>query len=148
MLAHKASEEGIAVAEIIAGHHPKIEYAAIPNVVYTHPEVASVGLTEAEAKNTGLEFKIGTFAFKANSRARCTGEETGFVKMIAEAKSGIVIGIHIIGAHASELIAEAALAIQKRVSFEEIANTPHAHPTLSEAIKEAALAVDKRAIHK
>jgi dihydrolipoamide dehydrogenase len=148
MLAHKASEEGVAVAEIIAGHHPKIEYAAIPNVVYTHPEVASVGLTEAEAKNAGLEIKIGTFFFKANSRARGTGEEAGFVKMIAEAKSGIIIGIHIIGAHASELIAEGALAIQKRATFEEIANIPHAHPTLSEAMKEAALAVDKRAIHK
>lgn len=148
MLAHKASEEGVAVAEIIAGHHPKIDYAAIPNVVYTHPEVASVGLTETEAKNAGLELKVGSFPFKANSRARCTGEELGFVKMMAEAKSGIVIGIHIIGAHASELIAEAALAIQKRVTFEEIASTPHAHPTLSEAIKEAALAVDKRAIHK
>lgn len=148
MLAHKASEEGVAVAEIIAGHHPKIDYAAIPNVVYTHPEVASVGLTEAEAKNAGLEIKIGTFPFKANSRARCTGEEAGFVKMIAEAKSGIIIGIHIIGAHASELIAEGALAIQKRSTFEEVANTPHAHPTLSEAMKEAALAVGKRAIHK
>ncbi len=88
MLAHKASEEGVAVAEIIAGHHPKIEYAAIPNVVYTHPEVASVGMTEAEAKNAGLEIKVGTFPFKANSRARCTGEEEGFVKMIAEAKTG------------------------------------------------------------
>jgi dihydrolipoamide dehydrogenase len=148
MLAHKASEEGVAVAEIIAGHHPKIEYAAIPNVVYTHPEVASVGLTEMEAKNAGLTTKIGTFPFKANSRARCTGEEAGFVKMIAEEKSGIIIGIHIIGAHASELIAEGALAIQKRSTFEEVANTPHAHPTLSEAMKEAALAVDKRAIHK
>lgn len=148
MLAHKASEEGIAVAEIITGHLPKIEYAAIPNVVYTHPEVASVGMTEAEAKNAGLAIKIGTFAFKANSRARCTGEEDGFVKMIAEEKTGKIIGIHIIGAHASELIAEAALAIQKRATAEEIATTPHAHPTLSESLKEAALAVNKRAIHK
>ncbi|MBS0604310.1 MAG: dihydrolipoyl dehydrogenase [Verrucomicrobia bacterium] len=148
MLAHKASEEGIAVAEIIVGHRPKIEYAAIPNVVYTHPEVASVGMTEAEAKAAGLDIKVGTFAFKANSRARCTGEEEGFVKMIAESKTGTIVGIHIIGAHASELIAEAALAIEKRCTFEEIAATPHAHPTLSEAIKEAALAVDKRAIHK
>lgn len=148
MLAHKASEEGVAAAEIIAGHHPKIEYAAIPSVVYTHPEVAAVGMTEAEAKNAGLEIKVGTFPFKANSRARCTGEEEGFVKMIAEAKTGKIVGIHIIGAHASELIAEAALAIQKRATAEEIAATPHAHPTLSEAMKEAALAVDKRAIHK
>lgn len=146
MLAHKASEEGVAAVEIIAGHHPKIEYAAIPNVVYTHPEVASVGMTEAEAKAAGLEIKIGTFPFKANSRARCTGEEEGFVKIIA-ASSGIIVGIHIIGAHASELIAEGALAIQKRATLDDIAATPHAHPTLSEAMKEAALAADKRAIH-
>jgi dihydrolipoamide dehydrogenase len=148
MLAHKASEEGVAVAEIITGHRPKIEYAAIPNVVYTHPEVAAVGMTEAEAKNAGLAIKIGTFPLKVNSRARCTGEEEGFVKMIAEEKTGIVVGIHIIGAHASELIAEGALAIQKRTTAKEIASTPHAHPTLSESLKEAALAVDKRAIHK
>lgn len=148
MLAHKASEEGVAVAEIIAGHHPRIEYAAIPNVVYTHPEVASVGMTETEAKTAGLNIKVGTFPFKANSRAKCTGEEEGFVKMLAESKTGIIVGIHIIGAHASELIAEGALAIQKRITAEEIAATPHAHPTLSEAMKEAALATDKRAIHK
>ncbi len=148
MLAHKASEEGIAAVEIICGHRPKIEYAAIPNVVYTHPEVASIGMTEAEAKAAGLSFTTGSFPFKANSRARCTGEEEGFVKMIAEVKTGIIIGIHIIGAHASELIAEGALAIQKRATIQEIASTPHAHPTLSEAVKEAALAVDKRAIHK
>jgi dihydrolipoamide dehydrogenase len=148
MLAHKASEEGVAVAEILAGHHPKIEYAAIPNVVYTHPEVASVGLTEAEAKAAGLVIKVGTFPFKANSRAKCTGEEEGFVKMLATAQGGIIVGIHIIGAHASELIAEGALAIQKRLTAEELAATPHAHPTLSEAMKEAALATDKRALHK
>jgi len=148
MLAHKASEEGIAVAEIITGHHPKIEYAAIPNVVYTHPEVAAVGMTETEAKNAGLAIKIGTFPFKINSRSRCTGQEEGFVKMIAEEKSGIIVGVHIIGAHASELIAEAAFAIQKRATAQEIASTPHAHPTLSESLKEAALAIDKRAIHK
>lgn len=148
MLAHKASEEGVAVSEIIAGHHPKIEYAAIPNVVYTHPEVASVGMTEAEAKTAGFDIKTGSFPFKANSRARCTGEEEGFVKMIADSKTGVILGIHIIGAHASELIAEGALAIQKRATVEEIASTPHAHPTLSEAMKEAALATNKRAIHK
>jgi dihydrolipoamide dehydrogenase len=148
MLAHKASEEGVAVAEILCGHSPKIEYAAIPNVVYTHPEVASVGLTETEAKSTGLNIKSGTFPFKANSRAKCTGEEAGFVKIIAEEKSGIIVGIHIIGAHASELIAEAALAIEKRVTARELAATPHAHPTLAEAVKEAALAVEGRAIHK
>ncbi len=148
MLAHKASEEGVAVAEIITGHHPKINYAAIPNVVYTHPEVASVGMTEQEAKTAGLDIHIGTFPFKYNSRARCTGEEEGFVKMIAEAKTDRIVGVHIISANASELIAEAALAIQKGATAEEIANTPHAHPTLAEAIKEAALDVHKRAIHK
>jgi dihydrolipoamide dehydrogenase len=148
MLAHKASEEGVAVVEIIAGHHPKIDYAAIPNVVYTSPEVASVGLSEAEAKSFGLSIQIGTFPFKANSRARCTAEEEGFVKMIVESKSDRIIGIHIIGSHASELIAEGALAIQKRCTALDIAHTPHAHPTLSEALKEAALAVHKQAIHK
>jgi dihydrolipoamide dehydrogenase len=148
MLAHKASEEGMAVAEIIAGHRPKIEYAAIANVVYTHPEVASVGMTEAEARAAGLDIRVGSFPFKANSRARCTGEEEGFIKMIAAANTGTIVGIHIIGAHASELIAEGALAIQKRMTVQDIAATPHAHPTLSEAMKEAALAVEKRAIHK
>ncbi|MBS0621292.1 MAG: dihydrolipoyl dehydrogenase [Verrucomicrobia bacterium] len=148
MLAHKASEEGIAVAEILAGHHPKIEYAAIPNVVYTHPEVGAVGLTEAEAKAAGFGVKVGTFPFKANSRARCVGEELGFVKIVAEEKRGTVLGIHILGGHASELIAEGALALQKRATLADIANTPHAHPTLSEAVKEAALAAEGRAIHK
>ena len=148
MLAHKASEEGVAIAEIIAGHHPEIEYLAIPNVVYTSPEVASVGLTELEAKNLGLNLKTGIFHFKANSRAKCTGEEEGFVKMIADEKSGRVIGVHIIGAHASELIAEAGLAMQKKLRVKDIIDTVHAHPTLSEALKEAALAVEKRAIHK
>ncbi len=148
MLAHKASEEGVAAAEIIAGHHPKIHYAAIPNVVYTNPEVACVGLTEAEAKQFGISTRAGTFHFKANSRARCTGEEAGFVKILVEEKKGTIIGVHIIGAHASELIAEAALAIQEKLRADQIADTPHAHPTLSEALKEAALATQNRAIHK
>jgi dihydrolipoamide dehydrogenase len=148
MLAHKASEEGIAVAEIIAGQHPHIDYAAIPNVVYTFPEVASVGLTEADAKANNIPVNIGTFPFKANSRARCTAEEEGFVKMIADQKTDRVIGVHIIGPHASELIGECCIAIQKRMTALEIAHTPHAHPTLSEAVMEAALAVHKRALHK
>lgn len=148
MLAHKASEEGVAVAEILVGHRPKIEYAAIPSVVYTHPEVASVGMTETEAIDFGLSINTGTFPFKANSRARCTGEEGGFIKMIADSKSGTLLGIHIIGAHASELIAEGALGLEKRCTVQEIAATPHAHPTLSEAMKEAALAVLGRALHK
>lgn len=147
MLAHKASEEGVMAAEIIAGHHPTLNYLAIPNVVYTSPEVASVGFSEAEATNLGLSLKTGVFAFKANSRAKCTGEDEGFVKIVAE-EGGRLLGIHIIGAHASELIAEGALALQNRLTVSDIANTPHAHPTLAEALKEAALAVDKRAIHK
>lgn len=148
MLAHKASEEGVAVAEILAGHHPRVDYAAIPNVVYTSPEVGSVGMTEAEAKKAGIEIKVGSFPFKANSRARCTGEDKGFVKMIADVKTDIIIGIHIIGAHASELIAEGAVILQKKLTVDDIASTPHPHPTLSESLKEAALDTNKRAIHK
>lgn len=148
MLAHKASEEGIAVAEIIAGQKPHVEYMAIPNVVYTSPEVAGVGLTEAEAKNLGLTINTGSFPFKANSRAKCTGEEEGFVKIISEATTDRLIGMHIIGAHASELIAEGGLAMQKKLTVTDILETPHAHPTLAEAIKEAALAVHKRTIHR
>jgi|SRR5579862_4525565 len=148
MLAHKAEEEGMAAAEIIAGHNPKVCYAAVPSVVYTHPEVASVGLTSAQAKEFGLKFKTGTFAFKANSRARCTGEDMGFVTLYAEEETHKIIGVHIIGVHASELIAEGALAIQKQLTLEDIIATPHSHPTLSEAIREAALDVEKRAINK
>ncbi len=148
MLAHKASEEGMAVAEIIAGHTPHIHYMAIPSVVYTEPEVAAVGFTEAEAKQHGLSIKTGSFAFKTNSRAKCTGEEEGFVKIVAEEKSEKLLGVHIIGAHASELIAEAALALQRQCTVSDLINTPHAHPTLSEAIKEAALAVQKRPLHR
>lgn len=148
MLAHKASEEGAAVAEIIGGHHPSVDYAAIPSVVYTHPEVAAVGMTELEAKSFGFNPISGTFPFKANSRARCTGEEEGFVKIVADPVTDRILGVHIIGAHASELIGEAGLAISQRAKVLDMANLPHAHPTLSEALKEAALAVHKRAIHK
>jgi len=148
MLAHKASEEGVAVAEIIAGESPTIEYMAIPNVVYTDPEVAAVGLTEKEAKDASLQVKVGIFPFKTNSRAKCTGEEEGMVKIVSDAATDRLLGIHILGAHASEIIAEAVLAIQKKVTTEELANTPHAHPTLSEAVKEAALAALGRAIHR
>lgn len=148
MLAHKASEEGIAVAEILAGQKPRIEYLAIPSVVYTYPEVASVGLTEAEAKNLGLTVNAGLFPFKVASRAKCNHEEEGFVKMLADSASGRLLGVHIVGAHASELIAQAAVAIQNHLTALDIAHTPHAHPTLAEALKEAALAVHKRAIHK
>ncbi len=148
MLAHKASEEGIAVAEIIAGQNPSIEYMAIPSVVYTDPEVAAVGLTEEEAKKMGLDIKVGTFPFKANSRAKCTGEDKGMVKIIADSATDRLLGMHILGAKASELIAEGCVAIQKKATVLDIAHTPHAHPTLSEAVKEAALDVHKRAIHK
>jgi dihydrolipoamide dehydrogenase len=148
MLAHKAEEEGVAVAEIIAGQTPRICYAAIPNVVYTHPEVASVGLTDLQIEQFALEAKTGLFPFKINSRARCTGEESGFVKLYAEKNTGKILGVHIIGAHASELIAEGVLAIQKQLCLSDIIHTPHAHPTLCEAIKEAALDAEKRAIHK
>jgi len=148
MLAHKASDEGVAAAEIIAGLSPHIEYIAIPNVVYTLPEVAAVGITEREAKAMNLTFKTGTFPFKINSRAKCSGEDEGFVKMIAEARTGRLLGIHIIGAHAGELIAEATLALERKTTALELANTSHAHPTYAEAIKEAALSIAKHALHR
>jgi len=147
MLAHKASEEGIAVAELIAGHRPTVDYFSIPSVAYTHPEAAAVGLTEEEAKARGLVYRVSTFPFKANSRARCTGEEEGFVKLLAEEKSQKLLGVHILGAHASELIAEGSLAIARRLAADELADTCHAHPTLAEAIKEAALGLFKAPIH-
>lgn len=147
MLAHKASEEGIAVAELIAGHIPTLDYFSIPNVVYTYPEVASVGLTEEEVKAHGLSYKSSTFPFKANSRARCTGEDEGFVKILAEEKTHRILGVHILGPHASELIAEAVFAIASRATADQLADTCHAHPTLSEALKEAALGLFKAPIH-
>jgi dihydrolipoamide dehydrogenase len=148
MLAHKASEEGVAVAEIIANLTPHIDYASVPNVVYTYPEVAAVGLTEEEAKAKGFELVIGTYFFRSNPRAKCAKEEDGFVKVIADAKSDKLLGLHIIGPHASEMIAHGALAIEKRMTSLDIATSCFAHPTLSEAIKEAALSIHKRAIHK
>lgn len=147
MLAHKASEEGYAAVEIIAGQSPHIEYIAIPSVVYTHPEVGVVGLTEAEAKGMGLSIKTGKFPFKANSRARCSGDDFGFVKMIADTKTGVLLGVHIISAHAGDLIAEATLALEKRMTAADLARTCHAHPTLSEALKEAAMALTSKPIH-
>jgi dihydrolipoamide dehydrogenase len=147
MLAHKASEEGVAVAELIAGQRPSIDYASIPSVAYTSPEVAAVGFTEEELKAKKVPYKVGQFPFKANSRARCTGEADGFVKMLVEEPTKKLLGVHIIGAHASELIAEAVLALKLRLTALEIADACHAHPTLSEALKEAALAATKGAIH-
>lgn len=147
MLAHKASEEGIAVAELIAGHRPMVNYMAIPNVIYTHPEVASVGLTEEEVKEKKLSYKVSQFPFKANSRARCVNDEEGFIKMIAEQKTHRILGVHIIGPSASELIAQAALAIQFKATADQLAETCFAHPTLSEALKEATLGLFKAPIH-
>jgi dihydrolipoamide dehydrogenase len=138
MLAHKASEEGVAAVEFIAGLKPTINYLAIPSVVYTHPEVASVGMTEQEAASAKLEVKIGTSYFKGNARARCAGFTEGLVKVIGEIRSRRLIGMHIIGAHASEMIAEGVMAMVNGMTLDQIAHASHAHPTLSEAIKEAA----------
>lgn len=137
MLAHKASEEGCAVAEIIAGKTARVNYMAIPNVIYTHPEVASIGLTEKEAREMGLDIVVGTSFFKGNARARCSGDTDGFVKVIGAGPQHHLLGMHIIGQHASELIAEGMVSIEKRATLHEMANFANAHPTLSEAIKEA-----------
>ena len=147
MLAHKAEDEGIAVAEIIAGQAGHVNYEVIPGVVYTRPEAASVGRTEAELKAAGVDYRVGKFPFMANSRGRTNGQVEGFVKILADAASDRVLGVHMIGADAGEMIAEAALAMEFGASAEDIARTCHAHPTLSEAVKEAALAVAGRAIH-
>lgn len=138
MLAHRASEEGVAVAEVIAGKRPRLNYIAIPNVIYTTPEVASVGLTEQEAKEAGLTIKVGSVPFKANPRARCMGQIEGMVKIIGDDSSDRLLGLHILGPQASEMIGEGVLALEKKATLKQIAYAPHAHPTLSEAIKEAA----------
>jgi dihydrolipoamide dehydrogenase len=143
MLAHKAEDEGVAVAEIIAGQAGHVNYEAIPSVVYTHPEVAAVGKTEEELKAAGIAYKSGKFLFAANSRARANGSTEGFVKILAEAGgAGRVLGDHMIGPEVGNMIAEAALAIEFQMSAEDIARTCHPHPTLSEAIRQAAMAVD------
>jgi dihydrolipoamide dehydrogenase len=147
MLAHKAEDEGIAVAEIIAGHAGHVNYEVIPNVVYTYPEVASVGKTEDELTAAGVAYAVGKFPFTANGRAKVNLTTEGFVKIIADAKTDRVLGVHIVGADAGNMIAEAAIAMEFGASSEDIARTCHAHPTLPEAVKEAALAVSKRAIH-
>jgi dihydrolipoamide dehydrogenase len=147
MLAHKAQEEGVAVAEHLAGGKGHVSYATIPSVIYTWPEVASVGQTEEQVKESGREYRVGKFPFLANARARCFDETEGLVKVIADARTDRVLGVHILGARASELIAEAVLAMEFAGSAEDIARTCHAHPTLSEAVHEAALAVAKRAIN-
>ena len=147
MLAHKAEEEGIAVAEILAGQAGHVNYDVIPGVVYTSPEVATVGKTEEQLKEENKLYKVGKFPFLANSRAKVNNETEGFVKILADSKTDKVLGVHIIGPHCGDMIAEMALAMEFGASAEDIARTCHAHPTHTEAIKEAALAVDKRPIH-
>ena len=147
MLAHKAEEEGIAVAEILAGQAGHVNYDVIPGVVYTSPEVATVGKTEEQLKEEKKSYKTGKFPFLANSRAKVNNETEGFVKILADSKTDKVLGVHIIGPHCGDMIAEMALAMEFGASAEDIARTCHAHPTHTEAIKEAALAVDKRPIH-
>tara|TARA_Y100000816_G_scaffold249700_1_gene199374 strand:- start:113 stop:1513 length:1401 start_codon:yes stop_codon:yes gene_type:complete len=147
MLAHKAEDEGIAVAENIAGQSGHVNYNTIPGVIYTTPEVASIGKTEEQLQQQNVKFKVGKFSFMANSRAKAIDEAEGFVKIIADAKTDRVLGAHLIGPHAGELIAEIGVAMEFGASSEDIARTCHAHPTFSEAVKEAALSVDNRAIH-
>ena len=147
MLAHKAEEEGVAVAERIAGQHPHVDFNTVPWVIYTSPEIAWVGQTEQQVKAAGRAYKVGTFPFMANGRARALGDTTGLVKFVADAKTDEVLGVHIVGPMASELIAEAVVAMEFKASSEDIARICHAHPSLSEATKEAALAVDKRALN-
>ena len=147
MLAHKAEDEGVAVAENIAGQSGHVNYDIIPGVIYTSPEVASIGKTEEQLKELNIKYKIGKFSFMANSRAKAIDDAEGFVKILADEKTDKVLGAHLIGPHAGELIAEIGVAMEFGASSEDIARTCHAHPTFSEAVKEAALSVDKRAIH-
>ena len=147
MLAHKAEDEGVALAEILAGQAGHVNYAAIPGVIYTWPEVASVGATEEELKAAGIAYKVGKFPFTANGRARAMGDLDGFVKILADAKTDRVLGAHMLGPDVGTLIAEISLAIEFGASSEDVARTCHAHPTLNEVVKEAALAVDGRALH-
>jgi dihydrolipoamide dehydrogenase len=147
MLAHKAEEEGVALAEHLAGQAGHVNYGAIPGVVYTSPEVASVGQTEEELKAAGTAYNVGKFPFTANGRARAMGETDGFVKLLADKTTDRLLGAHIIGPDAGTLIAELTTALEFGASAEDVARTCHAHPSLSEAVKEAALAVAGRALH-
>jgi dihydrolipoamide dehydrogenase len=147
MLAHKAEEEGIAAVEIMAGKAGHVNYRTIPGVVYTHPELAQVGLTEADAKREGIEVRVGKFPFTANGRAKAIDETEGMVKIVGDAKTDRLLGVQILGPHASDMIAECVMAMELAASVEDLARTNHAHPTLPEAVKEAAMAVEKRAIH-
>jgi dihydrolipoamide dehydrogenase len=147
MLAHKAEDEGIAVAEILAGQAGHVNYDVIPNVIYTFPEVACIGRSEEDLKAAGIAYRSGKFPFTANARAKVNKTSEGFVKILADVATDRVLGVHIIAAAASEMIAEAAVVMEFGGSAEDLARTCHAHPTLTEAVKEAALAVDKRTIH-
>jgi dihydrolipoamide dehydrogenase len=147
MLAHKAEDEGIAVAEILAGKAGHVNYDVIPNVIYTFPEVATVGKSEEELKAAGIAYNVGKFPFTANARAKINKTTEGFVKILADAATDRILGVHIIAPAASEMIAEAAVIMEFGGSAEDLARTSHPHPSLTEAVKEAALAVDKRAIH-
>jgi dihydrolipoamide dehydrogenase len=147
MLAHKAEDDGIAFAERLKGLKTEVDYNTVPSVIYTWPEVASVGPTEEQVKASGREYRVGKFPFSANPRARCMDETEGLVKMIADARTDRLLAVHIFGPRASELIAECVTVLEFRGSAEDIARICHAHPTLSEAVREAALAVDRRAIH-
>jgi dihydrolipoamide dehydrogenase len=148
MLAHKAEEEGVFVAEFMTGQKPHIDYNLIPGVVYTWPEVSSVGLTEEQLKKDGREYKIGSFPFKASGRARASNESDGFVKVLADKKTDEILGVHMIGPRVADMIAEAVVAMEYRASAEDIARITHAHPTYSEAFKEACLAAtENRALN-
>jgi dihydrolipoamide dehydrogenase len=147
MLAHKASEEGVAVAERIAGQQPEVNYAVIPSVVYTWPELAWVGSTAEQLQSAGIKFKSGVFPFAASGRAHASGDTSGMVKILSDAGNDTILGVHIYGANASELISEAVVAMEYSASAEDLARIVHAHPTLSEAVHEAALAVDGRSLH-
>jgi dihydrolipoamide dehydrogenase len=147
MLAHKAEDEGVAVAEILVGQAGHVNYDAIPNVVYTYPEIATVGKSEDELKAAGVAYNVGKFPFTANGRARAMRHTDGFVKILADAATDKVLGVHIVGFGAGEMIHEAAVLMEFGGSAEDLARTCHAHPTMSEATKEAAMAVAKRAIH-
>jgi len=147
MLAHKAEDEGVALAEMLAGQAAHVNYDVIPGVIYTAPELAWVGRNEEELKEAGIDYRVGKFPFTANGRAKVNNTTDGFVKILADAATDRVLGVHILGAHAGDMIAEAAIAMEFSASAEDIARTCHAHPTLTEAVKEAALAVEDRALH-
>jgi dihydrolipoamide dehydrogenase len=147
MLAHKAEEEGVVAAEVIAGQQARMHYKSIPSVVYTWPEIASVGLTERQVKESGREYRAAKFPFSANGRARSMGEGSGFVKFVVDARTDELLGCHMIGPNVSELIAEIVLAFEYRASADDVGMTVHAHPTLSEVTKEAALAALGRPLH-